>query len=776
MPTPDHNRRSLMTGVSLGLDWLRKNINTSMPGVVKAFDPARSMAVVQPAIKVRLQDDTERELPDILDVPVVYPAGGGYAITFPVRVGDPVLMLFSQRGLTEWKRTLDVASADRGVFHSMGDAVAIPGFGADVDADAMTIRVPDDGELRINGDALDAVIQSYTATWAHAGNTDLIPSSKIPGGGGGGGSGLTQAEVDARVDAGVEQWAHDGDATAIPASKLANAPSTPGPVGPQGPPGADGQDGAAGATGPPGPQGQQGPRGDQGLPGATGATGATGPQGEQGEMGLPGPQGATGATGATGSPGPTGPSGADGDDGAPGSDGDTGWSPSLRLFPRNNGAEQVLGLNRWIGGTGTPPDDYAEYIGPSGFESVLIAGTNVRGAVGPQGATGAEGPMGAPGPTGATGSTGPRGEQGLPGPQGDTGPRGEQGLAGPEGPQGLTGPQGPQGLPGQDGAPGSDGAQGPVGPQGPAGDTGPQGEPGEPGAAAPTRPIERVSTELHSSGAKSSNSWNLLTLSADLDPNADLSLILYEFGQDWSRVMPVNDLLRETTTYSSTPTGVNGAGIVAFTYHESYDAYLARHSAANRLWFRPESNIEGVVVVQHAFQTATATYSTPRFVTLYDPSSLVGTGGIVPVTTDWTAGLSASSWHSITLVEPLNDNMVLQIQTAQGGLENRVLGTMLAGVLRRNRVHATNPFDVMVDVYLAESGVTDPDSARAWAANMRVYDVGIIAGADNEAGGRINRGVAFARSASDEVVWVCARDSSSSNIDISALDFTPPSS
>ena len=38
-------------------------------------------------------------------------------------------------------------------------------------------------------------------------------------------AGLTQAQVDARVVAGVEDWAHAGDTTAIPANKLTNAPS-----------------------------------------------------------------------------------------------------------------------------------------------------------------------------------------------------------------------------------------------------------------------------------------------------------------------------------------------------------------------------------------------------------------------------------------------------------------------------------------------------------------------------------------------------------------------
>ena len=82
---------------------------------------------------------------------------------------------------------------------------------------------------------------------------------------------------------------------------------------------------------------------------------------------------------------------------------------------------------------------------------------NGQGPVGPQGATGAQGPQGPAGNDGAVGATGAQGPAGNDGAVGATGP---QGPAGNDGAVGATGPQGPVG---NDGAVGATGAQGPAG-------------------------------------------------------------------------------------------------------------------------------------------------------------------------------------------------------------------------------------------------------------------------------------------------------------------------
>lgn len=419
----DSTGDSMVEAVNASISTTLKHAHFCLPGVVDAFDAATARIEVTPSID-QLIDRGEADLeavarPLIFDVPVIYPNGGGYALTFPLAQGDDVMLVFSQRGMSEFKRKLaagEVTSRsrpDEKVFFSINDAIAVPGFvqGPVVD-DAMTIQLPMGGELRIGTDPLSDVIKAETEPWAHTGNPDLIPAAKIPGGGGGGGGGggLTQAQVDARIAAGVEDWAEDGNTDLIPAGKLSNAPA--GPQGPQGPPG---MDGAPGTTGPEGPRGIQGERGVPGPMGDPGVTGPRGPQGDTGAQGPVGPQGDTGPRGLTGPQGATGLQGPEGPQGLPGNDGQDG-------------------------------------------------------------AQGDQGPIGATGPTGQTGAQGPRGEKGD---KGDTGDQGPVGLTGPQGPRGDQGPPGADGIDGIDGA---TGPQGPEGPQGPAGGpVGPQGDPGTDG-------------------------------------------------------------------------------------------------------------------------------------------------------------------------------------------------------------------------------------------------------------------------------------------------------
>ena len=105
-----------------------KDLYTCMPGIVESYDAETRQAVVKGTLKVvtTKKEDIEREA--IHNVPVVFPSGGGFAMTFPLEPGDPVLLVYSQRGLANWKRTLGVATPDMFGFLSEKDAIAIPGF------------------------------------------------------------------------------------------------------------------------------------------------------------------------------------------------------------------------------------------------------------------------------------------------------------------------------------------------------------------------------------------------------------------------------------------------------------------------------------------------------------------------------------------------------------------------------------------------------------------------------------------------------------------------
>ncbi|MFQ9867084.1 MAG: Gp138 family membrane-puncturing spike protein [Bilophila wadsworthia] len=73
------------------LDGRQAEMWTALPGIVQSFDPAAMTVSVQPAVAGRISDEAGKaasvDLPILPDVPVVFPGGGGFALTFPVAAG-----------------------------------------------------------------------------------------------------------------------------------------------------------------------------------------------------------------------------------------------------------------------------------------------------------------------------------------------------------------------------------------------------------------------------------------------------------------------------------------------------------------------------------------------------------------------------------------------------------------------------------------------------------------------------------------------------------------
>ena len=110
-----------------------RQANTCLPGKVVSYDAATQTATIQPLLKTRQPDGREEALPPLSGVPVVFPRGGGGAITMPMREGDGVMLTFSQRSLDEWKGKGGEQTPDDPRMLDMSDAIATPGM---VDAEA----------------------------------------------------------------------------------------------------------------------------------------------------------------------------------------------------------------------------------------------------------------------------------------------------------------------------------------------------------------------------------------------------------------------------------------------------------------------------------------------------------------------------------------------------------------------------------------------------------------------------------------------------------------
>lgn len=106
-------------------------MQTACPGLILSFDPAACTATVQPAITstVRAHDGTASfpPLPPLADVPVFFPAGGGYTLTFPVAAGDECLLVFAARCIDGWFEKGGVQQPLDPRTHSLSDAFAYVG-------------------------------------------------------------------------------------------------------------------------------------------------------------------------------------------------------------------------------------------------------------------------------------------------------------------------------------------------------------------------------------------------------------------------------------------------------------------------------------------------------------------------------------------------------------------------------------------------------------------------------------------------------------------------
>lgn len=129
------NIATLASVINKGVENRLKDLHTAMPGIIETFDPVTQTASVQPAImRIFSTDDGEKvittpaALPLLINVPVQYPRGGGFSLTFPVSPGDECLLVFSERALDSWHQFGGVQRPSQRRFHHLSDATAFVGL------------------------------------------------------------------------------------------------------------------------------------------------------------------------------------------------------------------------------------------------------------------------------------------------------------------------------------------------------------------------------------------------------------------------------------------------------------------------------------------------------------------------------------------------------------------------------------------------------------------------------------------------------------------------
>ncbi|EJH5754909.1 hypothetical protein NED27_001323 [Escherichia coli] len=134
-------------------------LRVSMPGIVQSFNPDTVTVVVQPAIKGYEPDSNginqSTTLPLLVDVPVVFPRGGGCTLTFPVKAGDECLVVFADRCIDFWWQSGGIQEPVDERMHDLSDAFCIVGPQSQakkiggISTSAVELR-SDDGETKLS--------------------------------------------------------------------------------------------------------------------------------------------------------------------------------------------------------------------------------------------------------------------------------------------------------------------------------------------------------------------------------------------------------------------------------------------------------------------------------------------------------------------------------------------------------------------------------------------------------------------------------------------------
>lgn len=163
--------------IQKAIDFNLSQINICLPGIVQKYDKSKQLADVQPALKRKYADGRIVSLPVIPSVPVVQPRSGKAIVHLPVKAGDTVVLIFSQRSLDKWLNQGGVVDpADARKFH-LTDAYAIPGgypFSdpatvADSESlwiqnDTTKFRLKPDGKIQLQGKDGEEVVKILKET------------------------------------------------------------------------------------------------------------------------------------------------------------------------------------------------------------------------------------------------------------------------------------------------------------------------------------------------------------------------------------------------------------------------------------------------------------------------------------------------------------------------------------------------------------------------------------------------------------------------------------
>jgi hypothetical protein len=128
---------------------------TAIPAIVVDVDLDTQTLSAQPAIQAVVRDKDNNtsnvSLPVLINVPIVFPRAGGFALTLPITSGDEVLIVFGARCIDSWWQSGGIGVQAEQRMHDLSDGFAIlaptsqPKKLTGVSSDSVQIRNYDGG-------------------------------------------------------------------------------------------------------------------------------------------------------------------------------------------------------------------------------------------------------------------------------------------------------------------------------------------------------------------------------------------------------------------------------------------------------------------------------------------------------------------------------------------------------------------------------------------------------------------------------------------------------
>lgn len=131
MITNSEKQNSAEEMLRVALDGFKAGIWTSVPGIVQKYDDNQITVDVQPVYKIPVRDVngniTQTVMPLLMDCPVMFPRGGGFTLTFPIKKGDECLVVIADRCIDFWWQSGGIQPTRDLRMHDLSDGFAFMG-------------------------------------------------------------------------------------------------------------------------------------------------------------------------------------------------------------------------------------------------------------------------------------------------------------------------------------------------------------------------------------------------------------------------------------------------------------------------------------------------------------------------------------------------------------------------------------------------------------------------------------------------------------------------